>query len=126
LFEGEKEVLQILPSYFHILRHQLAKFSKLKDPLVFYRSPQYGGVTHPPLAAAAIQILRPVAAMYLAFQSGSSQVERGFSFTGWVLSKRRLNMNEDTLRFLLLIRSWAQQPGNTFESLVKLVQELTK
>ncbi len=58
-----------------IIRQELSSLT-LKDPYHFWRGEDHGGMKHD-LLQSAVSLTRPVAAMYLAFPAGESQVHHG-------------------------------------------------
>jgi len=88
------------------------------DPYRFWRI-QHGCA----FLQSAIQLCRPIAAMYLSIPAGAPDCERGFSYVGLLVNDLTSRFAELTVEARLIINSYLKSPEYEFE---KLVNEFDK
>jgi len=97
-----------------------------KNPYEFWRSSKYGGMSHSLILNSYVSMLRPLAAMLLAFPCGEAASERDFSYTGRIITKGRTRTSDTTLEDMLLVRNWAMKEMYSKAVLFSVIEDLMR
>jgi hypothetical protein len=104
---------------------RLLEGCKEEDPMRFWQDTANNGLCHvESVAPHIINLLRPLAAMFLAFPAGEAKCERDFSFTGSIITKTRTCLSDSNLEDSLIVKSWTMSGTYSKEHLFKQIEEV--